>query len=75
MILGPDRAGQVVAPGDVSAFAATLEATLCSTKRAEMGRAARRRVVERYSLDRMIADYERLYRRLASNGTEPGGIF
>ena len=74
-ILGPDLAGQVVAPGDVSAFAATLEATLCSTKRAEMGRAARRRVVERYSLDRMIADYERLYRRLASNGTEPGGIF
>jgi glycosyltransferase involved in cell wall biosynthesis len=52
----PDRTGLLVPPGDVDALAAALEAVVADPARARaLGRAARERVVARFTWDR-IAD-------------------
>jgi len=62
--------GLVVAADDADAFAAALIRTLgAPDRRAEMGEAARRRVVERYAIDAEIDDTEALYDDLVP---EPG---
>jgi sugar transferase (PEP-CTERM/EpsH1 system associated) len=55
--------GRLVPPGDSAAIAAVLlEYARNPTLREEHGRAARTRAVQEYSLGRMLADYEALYR-------------
>ncbi len=62
-ILGPELQHQVVPAGDVEALRRTIAATLHSRERLEGVRAlARQRVTARYSLDRMITEYEAVYR-------------
>jgi glycosyltransferase involved in cell wall biosynthesis len=68
-ILGSDLAQQVMPTGDLTAFVRTLALSLGSAaQRNGVGDLARRRAVERYSLDRMIAEYECLYRGLPLAG-------
>ncbi|MGQ0834935.1 MAG: TIGR03088 family PEP-CTERM/XrtA system glycosyltransferase [Gammaproteobacteria bacterium] len=55
--------GQLVPPSEPAALARALVAYACSaTARAAHGRAARARAEREYSLGRMVADYEALYR-------------
>jgi glycosyltransferase involved in cell wall biosynthesis len=64
-VLGPDLAGQVVPAGDHEALVRVLGVTLGDeTTRAALGNLARRRVAADYSLERMAAAYESLYREL-----------
>jgi len=54
-----------VPPGDAAALAGALDDILAdSARRDEMGAAARRRAVEAFSLDRMLAEYRALYEEL-----------
>jgi glycosyltransferase involved in cell wall biosynthesis len=57
--------GFLVAPGDVDAAAGKL-ATLAGDPalRARLGDAGRARVLERYSVTRLVDDVDRLYRSL-----------
>ena len=62
-ILGPDLQRQVVPAGDVDALRRSITAILQSPE--ELGRVrarARQRVITRYQLDRVITQYEALYR-------------
>jgi glycosyltransferase involved in cell wall biosynthesis len=62
-ILGPELGSQVVRPAEPQAIARTLAATLeSSERRARLKTIARERIVARYNLDRVAAQYERLYR-------------
>ena len=62
-LLGPELVGQVVTDGDPDALVDVLSAALREpSRRADLAARARRRVVERYTLDDMVASYERLYR-------------
>lgn len=62
-ILGPDLQSQLVPAGDIDALRRTVAATLRSPTELERIRgSARQRVSARYRLDRVIADYERVYR-------------
>ena len=55
--------GAVVSPGDVSALvkALRIEADRSSDDRRKRGLAARNRIVNLYSLDRMVERFARLY--------------
>jgi glycosyltransferase involved in cell wall biosynthesis len=58
--------GVVVPPGDAPALARAAGALLADGPRARaLGRAARRRVAERFTVERMVAETEQLYRELA----------
>ena len=59
--------GRVVAPRDPSALAAALSQLIDagSVKRAELGRAARQRVADRYSLPQAVRRHEELYENTA----------
>lgn len=62
-LAGSELADQVVAADDVDGFVRTAAATLASaSRRARAGSIARKRAVERYGLDQMLAAYEALYR-------------
>lgn len=64
-----DSVGRLVPPGDPEALAAALAETVAS--RAELpalGEAARRRVREGFSLERMIAGYARAFRAVLDEG-------
>ena len=57
--------GYLVEPGDASALAARLaELARDPLRRRQMGREGRTRVLERYSVDRLVDDVDRLYRSL-----------
>jgi glycosyltransferase involved in cell wall biosynthesis len=57
--------GYLVEPGDVDAMADRLaELARDSELRARMGAAGRERVLERYSVERLLDDVDRLYRSL-----------
>jgi glycosyltransferase involved in cell wall biosynthesis len=58
--------GRVVLPGDPEALAAALQELVSAgaAKRGELGQAARRRVAERFSLEKTVAAYEELYEEL-----------
>ena len=70
-ILGPDLQHQVVPAGDVAALRRTVAATLQSREQRDRVRGlARQRVTARYSLDRMVTEYEAVYR----TGRSMGGV-
>jgi glycosyltransferase involved in cell wall biosynthesis len=72
-ILGPELQHQVVAAGDVDALCRTIAATLQSRAGLERVRAlARHRVTARYSLDRMITEYEDVYKTGRGEARSPG---
>ena len=57
--------GFLVEPGDVDAMADRLAALAGDPElRARMGAAGRERVIERYSVERLLDDTDRLYRDL-----------
>jgi glycosyltransferase involved in cell wall biosynthesis len=61
-----EGAGLLTAPGDVAALAAAITHLAGNPEvRIALGTTARRRVVERYSLETMAAAYEHLYEDLA----------
>jgi glycosyltransferase involved in cell wall biosynthesis len=63
----PGETGLLVAPGHPDALAGALQRLLESADRgAEMGRAARRRMVEFFDVARMVSGYESLYRSLVA---------
>jgi glycosyltransferase involved in cell wall biosynthesis len=62
----PAGCGLVVTPGDEVALRRALDALLRDRSRArEMGNAARRHALARFSIDRMADAYERIYRGVA----------
>ncbi len=62
-LLGPELAGQVVEQEDLRALTHVLDRTVReSSRRADLAARARRRVLERYTLDGMVTAYEQLYR-------------
>ena len=62
-ILGPGLAQNLPPAGDVTQICAALERLVRSPEdRRGAGRPARARIVERYSLARMVEEYERVYR-------------
>ena len=66
-VVGPELANQVVPAADEAAFTAALIATLRDeARRARAAVAGRRHVESHYSLDTMLAAYERLYRELVA---------
>jgi glycosyltransferase involved in cell wall biosynthesis len=65
--------GVLVPPEDPVALAKAISALLRDpSKRTEMGRRARARALERFSVARMARSYEELYRRLLSSGRGGG---
>ena len=57
--------GQLVPPRDASALAAAIDTIFADPRRAaELGVAARQRVTERFSLDRMVDAHLELFERL-----------
>lgn len=60
-IVRDGETGLLVPPGDPAALAAGLELLASDPDRAEMGRRGRARMVERFSVDRMVQAYEHLY--------------
>jgi glycosyltransferase involved in cell wall biosynthesis len=63
-----DSCGRLVPSRDPRALAAALRTLAASPAlRADLGLAARRRVEERFSLDRMVAAYADVYRRVGTN--------
>jgi glycosyltransferase involved in cell wall biosynthesis len=64
-VLGAGLEGQVVPAGDVTRFTVAVAASLAAGgRRSPIAALARARVVAAFSLDRMVAEYEALYRRL-----------
>jgi glycosyltransferase involved in cell wall biosynthesis len=62
MIVGDT--GQVVSPNNPKALAKALERVtqLDSSKRRKLGRLARQRIVDRYSMEAVVRQYESMYR-------------
>jgi sugar transferase (PEP-CTERM/EpsH1 system associated) len=61
-VFDPGHEGIVISPCTAETLAAELMQLAPDTqRRTSLGEAARRKVVERFSIKRMIADYERLY--------------
>jgi L-malate glycosyltransferase len=68
------RTGLLVPPDDAGALAAALESLILSPARAAMlGAAARDEVTRRYSFDRMVGEFEDLYRTQLHNAGLPAG--
>ncbi|MGD9781049.1 MAG: glycosyltransferase [Kiritimatiellia bacterium] len=73
-LVSDGETGWRVPPGDVSALAAALLHALDdSALAARMGQAARRRMQERFSLERMVAAYEAVYRERLARAGGPRG--
>jgi glycosyltransferase involved in cell wall biosynthesis len=64
-VLENGRLGVLVKPGDAEAFAGAVLALLADQPRRQaLGEAGRRSALERYSIDRLVGDLDRLYRGL-----------
>ena len=61
-----DGAGLVVPPGDATALAAALGELVSPEKRRELGAAAHTRAVERYGVEKMVAETVEVYDRALS---------
>ena len=67
------RSGWLFSPGDVEALSEHLyQLAVHSAVRCRLGAAARQRAVERFSLERMLQEYENLYHELARRRGVPG---
>ncbi len=67
------RTGILVPPADAAALAGAMATLIDLTEtRAAYGRAARRRVEDEFSLDRMVRGYEAVYEELFSPATSRG---
>lgn len=64
-LLEPGRSGVLVRPGDPDALADALASLTSSSVRASLGNAARRRVLERFTIEQEARAYEQLYLDLA----------
>jgi glycosyltransferase involved in cell wall biosynthesis len=65
-----DTVGRLVPPGDPDALARAVADLLEGGELEDLGRAARERVVERWSNDRLVARHLEIYRALVGEGTE-----
>jgi glycosyltransferase involved in cell wall biosynthesis len=64
-LLGTGGAGVLLPPGEPGRWAVTLVDLLRNPERRRaLGQAARRRVLEEFALERVVARYVALYRRL-----------
>jgi glycosyltransferase involved in cell wall biosynthesis len=71
-VVGDEFSSSLFAPGDSDGLANGLERLARDPEmRRKLGMAARRRAVSKFSLDRMVGDYQRLYLELA----EKRGLF
>jgi glycosyltransferase involved in cell wall biosynthesis len=71
-LVADGETGLLVAPGDVGGLAAALGALARDPgRRAALGRAGRARVVARFSLERMVEEYARLFERLIAREAAP----
>ncbi len=62
----PEEVGRLVAPRDPGALAAALAALAADgPQRQQLGRAARRHVEERFTIERMVREYRDVYLRVA----------
>jgi glycosyltransferase involved in cell wall biosynthesis len=69
-VVSPERDGVLFPPGDKSALDSALSRVLGDRDlRKRLGEAGNRVVRERYSLERMAAEYESRYRSLIADGT------
>ncbi|MFB3909817.1 MAG: glycosyltransferase [Candidatus Eisenbacteria bacterium] len=65
-LIEPGVSGEMVARGDAAGAAERIAALLRDpARRASIGEQARRRILDRFSADRMAAAYARLYREIA----------
>jgi glycosyltransferase involved in cell wall biosynthesis len=65
LVVEPGVTGLLTPPGDAAALASAIEHVFAGRDRSSaLGAAARRRVQEHYSLDRMVDDHLALFRRL-----------
>jgi sugar transferase (PEP-CTERM/EpsH1 system associated) len=65
-VVEEDRSGWLFTPGDVVGLAERLERLANGGElRQAMGKAARARIVSKFSMERMVSDYRRLYLHLA----------
>jgi glycosyltransferase involved in cell wall biosynthesis len=70
----PHRTGMLVAPEDPDALARAIISLLRDAEaRERLGRAARSFAQSRFSLDRMVSEYDALYSELASERTQGRG--
>ncbi|MCG8449883.1 MAG: glycosyltransferase, partial [Pirellulales bacterium] len=68
----PGETGELFAPGDVEGFvAAALKMLQDPDRSTQQGRVGRQRVVERWSLEAMVAGYETLITRLHAARVQP----
>jgi glycosyltransferase involved in cell wall biosynthesis len=70
--------GKVVSPGSFKALAAALDEMIeiGSGGRSNLGKAARLRIAEKYSLDSVVTQYEALYERMTRNSpVQPEGVW
>lgn len=65
-VVVPGETGYVVPPEDVDGFAAALERAV--RERLALGGAARRHCVERFDLERVVDEWERLIRAVLGEG-------
>jgi glycosyltransferase involved in cell wall biosynthesis len=63
-VMTNDAMGRRVVDGDPAAFASALIETIRSPERRDIGARARRHVLARYSIDRLVAEIAALYRTL-----------
>jgi glycosyltransferase involved in cell wall biosynthesis len=67
-----ERQALLVPIGDADALAAALGRALADAEfRARLGAAAQARFLERFTVDHMVAGYERLYRAVAAGASLP----
>ena len=65
--IGDGQTGFLVTPGDTGELASRLVEMLGDRDRCEcMGAAARARILERYTLERMVREYRDIYEELLS---------
>lgn len=62
--------GVIVPPGDAGALRAALRTMILDPRRAELGRAARQRVLENFSAERMVRSTEDILRQLATGSRQ-----
>lgn len=72
-VLGGGQFGRLIDPGDTTALAEAISA-LCDPKLGQpLGQAGRKRVVEEYSMERMLRDYADLYAAVARSAGRGDG--